>query len=639
MSVFRSHRFTALMLLTAVFLLINPTGTFAQGPDSLPTTLEQVETVPLPPSDVVELAQRLKGLVVIPEPPSTPRAWQIGDTATFWVDNLDMDEQFQVQADLRYMNDVVYMWTEKGRTVNEDALRRSADTFAEHTYPAIHAAFGTEPLPGVDGDPRLHILLAGNMGYSTAAYFGSESLFPVEIVDSSNEREMFYVNLDTMANDIGTDYFDGVLAHEFQHMVHWTHDSNEDTWMDEGMAELASLLTGFERESFAPFFLENPAIQLTTWPEVESSLPYYGAAFMFMTYFHERFGDEGTRLLVSNPDNGFLAVDDTLRQLNAIDTLSGQPVTGLDVFADWTVANLLDDPGLADGRYGYTLLADSLGTARVTNAIKSYPAEQTTSAPQYSAHYINLSRTGPGRIRVTFDGAETVRLVPTDAASGSRMWYSNRGDSSDSTLTHAFDLTGAKSATLEFDTWYHLEDQWDYAYVMASTDGGATWALLETPHTTRENPYGNAYGPGYTGTSGGWVHESIDLTPFVGHETLIRFEMITDLAVNTPGIVIDNVAIPEIGYASDFEDGMGGWDSQGWLYIDNVLPQEWIVQVVRRAGDATEVTRLLMPGDGTSGQWDLDLGGPDGQITLIISPIAPKTTEPGNFTLTAETVG
>ena len=53
---------------------------------------------------------------------------------------------------------------------------------------------------------------------------------------------------------------------------------------------------------------------------------------------------------------------------------------------------------------------------------------------------------------------------------------------------------------------------------MVSTDGGATWTPITTTRTTDEDPHGNAYGPGYTGQSGGWVQESIDLTPYVGQQ-------------------------------------------------------------------------------------------------------------------------
>ncbi|MBN2470390.1 MAG: hypothetical protein JXN59_06680, partial [Anaerolineae bacterium] len=314
-------RLTRFLLLLALILPVLPAA--AQGPE-LPTTLAEVEGVTLPARDPLALAQRLNGVDYIPAPPDSPvRAWAVGDSATFWADNLETDEKFQVEATLQLITGAAYVWVESGITLDEDDLRRSADIFSQVTYPTVRAAFGSEANPGIDGDPRLHILHATGLGSGTAAYFGSESLYPAEAFATSNEREMFFVNLDNMASSIGTDYYDGVLAHEFQHMIHFANDANEDAWLDEGMAELAGLLTGFDPRGFAPQFLNRPGIQLNTWPEVESTIPHYGAAFLFATYFHERFGDEGTRLLVTDTANGLTSVDETLTALETSDPVTG----------------------------------------------------------------------------------------------------------------------------------------------------------------------------------------------------------------------------------------------------------------------------------------------------------------------------
>ncbi len=619
-------------------------GGLLHEPNALPGTEAQLASVALPPRDRIALAERLNGVTDIPAPPASPaRIWQVGDTTTFWVDNQDTHEKFQVEAALRYITDHAYIWVEPGYEVDEAALRRSADTFSQHTYPLVRQTFGSEWLPGIDGDPRVYILHAANLGAGIAGYFAYESEEPPQAVSTSNAHEMFFINLDAMASTLGTASYDAVLAHEFQHMVHWHIDLNEDTWLGEGLSELAALLTGFDRRGFASIYLNAPQTQLNAWPDDNNQLARYGAAFLFVTYFHERFGLEATRALVADPANGFASVDDTLQRLAITDPLIGEPVTHQDVFADWTIANLLNDPAVGDGRYAYTLLDPSLPTAAITASVDAYPYAQTTSLPQYSAHYVQLSRLGQQRMRLDFQGAGQVRLVPAEARSGRYMWYGNRGDSSDSTLTRAFDLSGVSKASLEFDTWYDIETLWDYAYVMVSADDGATWTALPTAHTTDEDPHNNAYGPGYTGqssqyTTDGWLHEQADLSPFVGGRVLVRFEMITDEATNQPGIVIDNVRIPEIGYAENFEKGPGGWITAGWLYIDNVLEQRWIVQAVTRNAAGTAVARLLGPADGASGSWEFDVGGPAGVVTLVISPLAPVTTEPGVYTLTVTPV-
>lgn len=640
----RSRFFARLHLTVGLFLLIVPllllplSGITAEEPEPKPSTLQQVQSIALPPRNVADLARRLDGVAFIPNPPTAPvQKWQVGDVTSFWADNLSEDTQFELTAELAYVTDSAYIWVEEGSTIDQQNLISAADTFADHTYPTVHATFGAERTPGIDGDPRLHILHASNLGGGTAAYFAGQSMHPEQAVPTSNAREMFFVNLDAMADSIGTDYYNGVLAHEFQHMVHWNHDPNEDSWLDEGLAELSALLTGYDRQGFAPRFLSNPTIQLNTWPEDASTLPHYGASFMFATYFYERFGEQAVRQLVNTAENGFQGIDATLQHIAAVDPQTGQPVTHQDLFADWTVANLLNDRSLADGRFGYTLLEPSLSNAAVTNRVTNAPTTLTENAPQYSAHSIAMAFATPGEYRVDFSGAETVQLVPVEANSGQYMWYSNRGDNSDSTLTHAFDLRAVDQATLEFMTWFDIEHLWDYGYLMVSTDNGTTWTILETGNTTAHDPHQNAYGPGFTGdsstTPGEWIKEQVDLTPFAGQEILLRFEMITDLAVNAPGMVIDDIAIPEINYSDNFEGGLGDWQADGWLYIDNTLPQEWIVQAVHRQGKAVTVQRLLMPGDDPTGSWDFAITSPLDSLTLVISPVAPMTTEQGSFTV------
>ena len=68
------------------------------------------------------------------------------------------------------------------------------------------------------------------------------------------------------------------------------------------------------------------------------------------------------------------------------------------------------------------------------------------------------------------------------------MWWSNRGDAVDATLTRAFDLTGVSQASLAFDLWFDIEEGFDFAYVLASRDGGASWDVLEGRDSTVRRP-------------------------------------------------------------------------------------------------------------------------------------------------------
>jgi len=101
-------------------------------------------------------------------------------------------------------------------------------------------------------------------------------------------------------------------------------------------------------------------------------------------------------------------------------------------------------------------------------------------------------------------------------------------------------------------------------------------------------------------------------------------------------MVLDDIRIPEIGYAEDVESDEGGWISEGWLRTDNRLPQDFLVLLIQppATADANPVRRLLDLGDGSSGEWEFTAGGAAGDAVLVVSGLAPITTEPARYTVT-----
>jgi len=160
-----------------------------------------------------------------------------------------------------------------------------------------------------------------------------------------------------------------------------------------------------------------------------------------------------------------------------------------------------------------------------------------------------------------------------DPYSGSWEWYSQKGDEMDHSVLRAIDLTAASTATLDFWTWYDIEYHWDYAFVQVSTDGGATWTSLETPRTTYDYDAGCmesiiANLPGYTGSSGGWVNEVIDLSAYCGQEILLQFRYMTDWAVQMTGFFADDIAVYADGnlvFFDDVETEDPAWTTHGFV--------------------------------------------------------------------------
>jgi immune inhibitor A len=598
------------------------------------TTEQVLANIDVSVRDRLDLARRFK-LSDQPIPAvvnATPPAYQLGDQETFWVGESDTLRHFQVTATLRYVGPNSYWWIENGveddNNVSDSEVAASAEVFENSIYPTNRAFFGSEWSPGVDNDPRVHIFIGNVPG--VGGYFYSINEYSNLINPYSNEKEMFFINIS--AAQPGSDRLDSILAHEFQHMIHWYNDANEETWVNEGLSELAMDLTGYDTGGTERAFVKTPDTQLNTWGDSPNeSIVHYGGSFLFMSYFLERFGEDMMRAVVAHPANGADGFDAVLAD-------RGESYRFDDVFADWLVANYLDDPTLDEGLWGYRDL--SVDPVAIDTQHRDYPAHGESSVSQYAADYIAFEKL-PGDLTIKFTGATQVKVVPNEPHSGAYQWWSNRGDDSDTALTRTFDLSDVDEAVLQFWTWYDIEADWDFAYVEVSTDGGQTWDILPGRYTTTENKSGNSFGHAWTGTSGGgdtpeWVQEEVDLSPYAGQVIDVRFEYITDDAVNRVGFLVDDIAIPAIGYFHDAEAGDGDWQAAGFARIDNVLPQRYVVQVIE-LGDQPRVQRMALDANNQGQLLLTDLDDRFDRLVLVISGITPFTTEPANYEYHATT--
>jgi len=293
----------------------------------------------------------------------------------------------------------------------------------------------------------------------------------------------------------------------------------------------------------------------------------------------------------------------------------------------------VDDPSIVDGRYGYSDINPPSLDIETTYRKSDYPVSGSGTVHQHGTDYVELHGDSPLAFR--FTGSTQIGLVDTTAHSGRYFWWSNRGDDSDMMLTRAFDLSDVSEATLEFWTWYDTEEDWDYAYVEISTDGGETWQALATPSGTDANPHGNNPGWGYTGSSSAppaWVQEQVDLSPYVGNEVLVRFAYLTDEALTGMGFLLDDIAIPEIGYADDVETDAGGWEAAGFVRAQDLVSQRYLALLIG-LGDEITVERLPVREDQTA-QWTVPLGSEGWrEAVLVLSGLAPHTTHPALYIL------
>lgn len=277
-------------------------------------------------------------------------AISVGDVAEFTAFDFTTNSSYQVRAVCRSVGAHSYLFAEDGvraRQMPTSALTDLEKAFDAQTdldpargiFDVARETFGAPP--DVDRDPRIFIVVldirdgSEITGGPIVGYFDpSNENFPGRV-----NREIIYI--DNSPLDVTSRLARATLAHEFQHLIHWGHDSDEDDWVDEGCAGYAESVTGYASE-YGSQFLSQPNNDLTDFSLVTSTNADYDKTFLFITFLADRYGGAETmRRLVDDPANGTLGVSDALASM-------GMSTRFRDVFLSWTVANYFgknDDHG------------------------------------------------------------------------------------------------------------------------------------------------------------------------------------------------------------------------------------------------------------------------------------------------------
>ena len=152
---------------------------------------------------------------------------------------------------------------------------------------------------------------------------------------------------------------------------------------------------------------------------------------------------------------------------------------------------------------------------------------------------------------------------------GSKMWWSTSGDDLSTSLTRSVDLTGKSTASLSLKGRYDIEQDYDYLYVQASTDGGATWKYLDGTVGGAPFDHDGSGNPAISGSSAGnWVDVSVPLTSVVGQKPLVRLAYRTDGGVALDGFFADEISATADGatlFTDGAESGDDGWTVDGFV--------------------------------------------------------------------------
>ncbi len=172
--------------------------------DSQRTSDELIQNQPLP-RDPIALAIAYDGVSQQPLPTRQPITEPLtaGTRQMLKVLNTDSIIINEIDAELKVVGDHAYFWFETDSSVDSPSardLQEMADGF-DAIYEQVISFFGSENNPGIDGDPRIHIVNADPGTVCDEAdycgllgYFSASDIIPAPYDSSSNEREMFVMN-------------------------------------------------------------------------------------------------------------------------------------------------------------------------------------------------------------------------------------------------------------------------------------------------------------------------------------------------------------------------------------------------------------------------------------------------------------
>lgn len=521
-------------------------------------------------ADREDIARRYYGTDVIESIPFVVPRWQVGDVSKFYVINTGELATLEIQAKIVFIGDHVVYWLDTRETgLISQPITIAFNEFDQLIYAKMAEIFGSEASPGIDNDPKVHVVFTRAVGWDILGYFSSRDSESSLTTPYSNEKEMFFLNASMLSSNPAQ--ITNTLTHEFQHMIHHAHDANETSLVDEGLSGLAEFLMNnrlsdaYERE-----YLRKPDIPLLYWSLEGSSTGFYGGAFLFMKYFFDQYGIEGLKALVNETANGFQGIDAALSALLP----SSSPMNGDELFGNYMLALLASGAGITLPEGGFT--EDNPIFAKTSLLIEKLPCQDTdilAEAEQFGIDGYSL-HCPDGKYQLSFEADPTSQLLSEMPFRGNFAWWNVPANNSIAYMEHDYDLRNSGGEIwLEFAIWQDIEPEFDYLYVLLSTDGGQHWDTLTPTGCTTANESGFNLGCGYTGNSSDWRVERADMSAYAGKEIILRFEMITDQAMLGEGVLIDEIRIPAIGFYDDAEQHSSGWRMEGFARITGTIPQ------------------------------------------------------------------
>lgn len=326
---------------------------------------------------------------------------------------------------LRVISDRAYLyvadeyWNQLGQTGQTRLLSQMTslgNEFDQRIYSQETAFFGSEPNPGIDGDPRVTLVLA-NLRTNVGGYFDSSNEYSRAEVPASNEREMIFINTNFLSDAPRLYPF---LAHEFQHLISFNQKEKirgitDDIWLNELRSEYAIQYLGYNTpfqgsnlERRAQAFLSQPSDSSTEW---KNNLADYGQIALLGTYIGEHWSPRIIADQLTSTKTNIASINDALTRNGFTDTFQ-------DMFTNWMITNALNNSTLG-AKFSYT----NSGLANVRVNPTSVISNMTDTAvldvqlilKDWEQHWYDIQGFMPGSnptLQVSFSGDLASLRVP-----------------------------------------------------------------------------------------------------------------------------------------------------------------------------------------------------------------------------------
>ena len=329
--------------------------------------------------------------------------------------------------------------------------------------------------------------------------------------------------------------YEGVFAHEWQHLLHYYTDPFETNWVNEGLSDFAQSLTEYVDASATVFdrgadshiycfqgfgtvqtpFNPNPRDcggpenSLNLWGEGNPNaiLADYGNAYSLMLFLFDRYGtDFMSRLHRDGELQGLPSLEAALKAEGA-SSLYG-------VLHDFQSMMLLDKIVGESKRsvvLGVKKSRVTTPSLRSTINLDNPNINDDPGAAPNGADYVPLQGANGNVLKgrdlrsLAFTGAKQLPPLPLawtivsddpDRPGNPVLWSGNASNTDASAVTSVAVPTA--DPTLRFSAKYGAEFGFDYGYVQVSTDGGATYTTIPGDHTVgrpaRARPERHDYG-------------------------------------------------------------------------------------------------------------------------------------------------